>query len=310
MSGPQLPASPLAAYRDGLLAAAEADAAVTVVDAGLPPDPGAASFGVRFAARYRSFATEGPEALATALEGSRDGGAAFLAAALSPRLETVVPAIVRDVFLARRNVKLVGVPVADGPGAFADDLGRFRAVPAATVVAPADAPTARSATIVLATHDGPAYLRLPEAGAPAVSDGRFALGRANELRPGDDLAIVALGPMVARAREVAEDLARVGLSVRLLDVASVKPFDEPAILRAARDTGAILVAEAAPLATGIGTLVAAIAAENYPVPVRRLGWPDLWPERAGDRGPEALGLSRERLRDEAFELLRLRGKVS
>jgi transketolase len=308
VSGAAVPARALEAYRDGLTAAVELDPSLAVLDAGVPSAPAAVV--ARFADRYRSYPHEANEAVVAALERSADGSPTFLAAALSSRLEDLAPSIVRDVFLARRNVKLVGVPAEGGPPAFEDDVGRFRSVPSATVVAPADAPTARTATVVVAGHEGPTYLRLPTETAVVVSDGAFALGRATELRAGDDLAVVALGPMVARARELAEELARIGVSVRLLDAASVKPFDEASILRAARDTGAILVAESAPLATGIGTLVAALTAENYPVPVRRLGWPDLRPARSDAAGLDELGLSLERLRDEAWELLRLRGKVS
>ena len=96
----------------------------------------------------------------------------------------------------------------------------------------------------------------------------------------------------------------------MLDFASVKPFDEPALLRAARDTGAILVLEEHSVLTGVGALVAATTSENYPVPVRRLGIPDLFPESVDPGAPlDRYGLSAERVRDEAWELLRARGKV-
>ncbi|EQD72894.1 Transketolase central region, partial [mine drainage metagenome] len=123
-----------------------------------------------------------------------------------------------------------------------------------TVVVPADAPTTRTATRVLHDTRGPAYLRLPRENLPVVTDGEFRLGRAPELAAGSDLTIGAVGVMVARALEVARRLGEGGISVRVLDLASVKPFDEPAILRAARETGAILVLEEHSVLTGVGAL--------------------------------------------------------
>jgi transketolase len=191
-----------------------------------------------------------------------------------------------------------------------EDIGLMRGLPGMTVIVPADAPTTRAATFAVHDRPGPAYVRLTRENLPTVTDGSFAIGTAAELRPGTDLTIVAVGALVARGLEVAEELAAVGVSTRVLDFASVKPFDEPALLRAARDTGAILVLEEHSVLTGVGALVASTTGENYPVPVRRVGVPDVFGE-SGD--PWALldryGMSLERIRDEAWELLRLRGKA-
>lgn len=313
MSGVPSPAAPVAAYQEAVLTAAERNAGVSVVEVGLPPELASASFATRFPARYVRL--PGPDPVPAAVERSATGGPVFVGAPVPLLLGTSYPEIVRSLVLPRLNVKLFGFPSvgpsADGGGlhGIRDDLGTMRSLPAMAVVAPADAPTVRSATAALAERPGPAYVRLPPWDAPAVTDGSFALGKARELRSGSDLAIVALGPLVAPALEVADELARVGLSVRVLDAASVKPFDEAAVLRAARDTGAILVAEAGPLGTGVGTLVAAMTAENTPVPVRRIGYPDLWPPGETSAQLDGLGVSVGRLRDEAWELLRLRERV-
>jgi transketolase len=191
-----------------------------------------------------------------------------------------------------------------------EDIGLMRGLPRMTVVVPADASETRAATFAIHERGGPSYVRLTRENLPPVTDGTFQIGRAGELRAGTDLAIVAVGAMVARALTVAEDLGKVGVSTRVLDFASVKPFDEPALLRAARDTGAILVVEEHSVLTGVGALVASTTSENYPVPVRRAGMPDVF---VGPGDPTTLldryGLGLERIRDEAWELLRLRGKV-
>jgi transketolase len=203
--------------------------------------------------------------------------------------------------------------IAGGPGPESlDDLSVLRGVPRLTVVAPADAPTTATALGVLTDTPGPSYLRLPATSPiPTVTDGRFELGRAAELRSGSDLTVGAVGRLVATALEVAAELARVGIAARVLDFASVKPFDTKAVVRAARETGAILTLEEHQAATGIGSLVAALTAENYPVPVRRLGVPDLAGEPPGTEAEELdrLGLGVSRALEEAWELLRLRGKV-
>ena len=221
---------------------------------------------------------------------------------------------IRGAVAARRsNVTLIGLhgdpSDASGPPAV-EDIGLMRGLPGMSVVVPADAPTTRSAFDQLVESDGPAYLRLAFGELPVVSDGAFALGRATELRPGEDLTVIAVGRTVARALEVSTELKRVGIGARVLDLASVKPFDAKAVLRAARETGAILTMEDHSVLGGIGEMIAGVTAENAPVPVRRLGVPDLFlPEGSTLSEWERSGLSMSRAIDEAWELLALRGKV-
>ena len=238
------------------------------------------------------------------------GSAAFAAG-------TAYAAIREHLSLRQANVKIVAHEGSSTPGAFREthpfleDLGIMRGLPGMTVIVPADGPSTRGALLAVHRQEGPAYLRLARGTLPTVSDGSFEIGRATELRAGTDLTIVAVGALVVRALEVARTLAEVGISARVLDFASVKPFDEPALLRAARDTGAILVLEEHTVLTGVGALVASTTSENYPVPVRRVGIPDVLVE--SDALPDRLdryGLGFERIRDEAWELLRLRGKVT
>lgn len=308
------PVSSVTAYHEALLAAAPAHARLVVVEAELSPTEAFSSWASRFPSRYVSL--QPPELAGVAAEQGRAGGPAFVGAPVAALLGGAFPDLVRSVVVPRLNVKLVGFPPTldhaprEALLPVRDDLGTWRSLPGMTVIAPADGPTVPTAVAALVDRDGPAYVRLPPHGAPTVTDGTFSIGRAHELRAGSDLAILALGPMLGPAVEAADELAGVGVSVRVLDLASVKPLDEPAVLRAARDTGALLVLEGAPLATGLGTFVAALTAENVPVPVRRLGFPDLWPPGNGIPAWEEQGLSLERVRDEAWELLRLRGRIA
>lgn len=204
---------------------------------------------------------------------------------------------------------LVGTP-PHGVPPMLDDLALMAGVPGMTVLVPSDAPSARAMTHWLPASSAPAYVRLTELPAPANAGPDWAFGQARVVREGADVGLIAIGSMVARAVAAAEELGRVGLSARVLDLASVKPVDLKAILRAARDTGALLTLEEHLVGNGVGTLVAGLTAENYPVPVRRLGIPDLpGPAAQGPAALDALGLSRERIVEETWELLRLKGKV-
>lgn len=260
-------------------------------------------------------APDGASALSDAGARATPGSPVFLHGPLAALAGAGYGIVRTEIAPRRANVKIVTRDggVADRPiergVALLEDIGVMRGIPGMTVVVPCDAPTTEAATAVLAERDGPAYLRLCAGEHPTVTNGAFRLGIAEELRPGSDLAVVAIGGMVARGLRLAEEFRQVGVSVRVLDLASVKPFDEAAVLRAARDTGALLTAEEHGLPTGIGTLVAAVTAENYPVPVRRVGVPDLFDGPATGDPYERLGLGLDRLRDEAWELLRQRGKV-
>lgn len=309
MTGASLAGSP---YDLALATAGERDRALLALEVG-EGRPSPYAFAQRYPERLVGLPADPARVVAALTERTPSGAPVFLRADPTFLFEEAFGPLVRSVVVPRANVKLVGDPLHEpargAPSPARDGLGSMRNLPAMTVVAPADGPSTEAAVGALAARTGPAYLELPPLAAPSLGGTTFAVGRAEELRSGSDLAIAAYGSVLARAVALADDLRRVGVSARVLDLASLKPIDEAALLRAARDTGAILVAEAAPLASGIGSFVAALTAENHPVPVRRLGYPDLWPGGSSPSDLDAAGLSADRLRDEAWELLRLRGKV-
>ncbi len=304
------------AYGQTLAELGALDPRMVVLDADLSGSTRTALFGQKFPERFFNVGVMEPTmmtiAAGLALGGRTVFASTFAVFAAGQAYNTVRQSICYN----HANVKIVathGGLLVGGDGGthqMVEDIGLMRGLPGMTVVVPADAPTTRAAVRAVAERDGPAYLRLPRENLPVVTDGSFKIGVAAELRSGADLTIVAVGALVARALEVAEELSHVGVSTRVLDLASVKPFDAPALLRAARETGALLVLEEHSVLTGVGALVAATTAENYPVPVRRVGVPDVFGE-SGE--PWALldryGMSKERIREEAWELLRLRGKV-
>lgn len=317
MTPAPLRASPRDAYGQALVELGERDPRLVVLDADLSGATHTAAFGQKFPERFFDVGVIDQSMMSIAAGLALDGRTVFASTYAVFAAGEAYNFVRQSICYNRANVKIGATHAGLLAGAdggtiqMVEDLGLMRGLPGMIVAVPADGPSARAATCAIAERAGPAYLRLSSEPLPTVTEGTFSVGRAPELRAGSDLTIVAVGALVARALEVAEDLARVGLSTRVLDFASVKPFDEPALLRAARDTGAILVLEEHSVLTGVGALVAATTAENYPVPVRRVGLPDVFGE-SGE--PWALldryGMSTERIRDEAWELLKSRGKVT
>ncbi len=304
------------AYGETLVSLGEADANLVVLDA----DPTGFAYSRAFAARFpdRAFVVDptGPTMMARAAELSRSTRTVFANTYAALAAGPAYDPIRRSICTAHANVKIVAthgptpVDANEGTPSMMEDLGLMRGLPGMTVIVPGDAPTTRSAVRAVAGFHGPAYLRLAREDLPTVTDGTFVIGRANELRGGSDLTIIAIGTLLARALAVADELGRVGISARVLDLASVKPVDIAGLVRAARDTGAILVLEEHTVETGIGALVAATTSENYPIPVRRVGVPDVFAENGETEAIlDHLGLSTSRIMDEAWELLELRGKV-
>jgi transketolase len=177
------------------------------------------------------------------------------------------------------DVKVVGTHVGisigeDGPSQMGiEDVSLACSLPNFTVVVPADEPSMMAAVPALARIKSPAYLRAGRPNVPVVyeTSAPFTLGKANQLRDGKDVTLIANGLMVAEALKAADTLAGQGVKARVLDMHTVKPLDDEAVLKAARDTGRIVVAEEHLLHGGLGSAVAMSAARQQPVPMRFVG---------------------------------------
>lgn len=194
---------------------------------------------------------------------------------------------------ARFNVKVAathaGLTVGeDGASHQAnEDIALMRVIPGMTVVVPADAVETEQAVKALLDYDGPAYLRLGRSKVPVVFDDdyQFVIGKAATLRAGDDVTIIACGIMVEAALTAAEQLAMEGISARVVNMSTIKPLDEEAVLAAARETGAIVTCEEHNIIGGLGSAVAECVVRHHPVPMRFVGVKDVFGE-SGD--PETL----------------------
>ena len=179
----------------------------------------------------------------------------------------------------RENVKLVGshsgISIGeDGPSQMGiEDIALASSLPHFTVVAPADEPSMRAATRAILEHEGPVYLRSGRPRVPIVYDNgpAFELGKANQLRDGGDVTIIAYGLMVAAGLEAAAELSEEGIEARVLDMHTIKPLDADAVEAAAKESGAVVTAEEHLLNGGLGGEVARVVGERYPVPMGFVG---------------------------------------
>lgn len=181
------------------------------------------------------------------------------------------------------NVKIVathsGVTVGpDGATHQAlEDVALMRVLPNMTVVVPCDGPQTRDALLASMVHPGPFYIRLGRAKVPTLEGkGKFKLGEIDQLSQGDDVTIVACGQMVQLAYQAIKSKELKKISCRLLNMHTVKPIDKQAIIKAARQTRAIVVAEEHSVIGGLASAVDEVVSENCPTKVLRLGIKDVF----------------------------------
>jgi transketolase len=192
------------------------------------------------------------------------------------------------------NVKVVGSHAGisigeDGASQMGiEDVSLACSLPGFVVMVPADEASTKAATAAMIEHKGPVYLRAGRPEVPKIYTGDsvpFQIGKANQVRDGKDLTIVANGIMVAPALDAADTLAGEGIQARVLDMHAVKPIDREALESAAKETGALVVAEEHLAHGGLGSVVAYTIGELHPVPIRYVNLDDQFGESGA---PDAL----------------------
>lgn len=186
----------------------------------------------------------------------------------------------------KRNVKLIGSHggLTVGPdGATAqclEDFAIVRVLPNIKVICPVDAIETKKATRAIVEINGPVYMRLARPPFPIITkeEDEFIIGKANMIRDGDDVTVIACGLMVYKALMAAEALSKEGLGVRVINMHTIKPIDEDAIIRAGIETGAIVTAEEHQINGGLGSAVAEVIVRSIPVPVEMVAVNDTFGE--------------------------------
>ena len=191
-----------------------------------------------------------------------------------------------------------------------EDIALMRTIPGMTIINPADAVETEAAVKAAVAHNGPVYLRFGRYAVPTFNNPAnysFELGRGIEIRDGKDVSIVATGLTVHMAIEAAAQLAADGISARVINIHTIKPIDADILVKAAKETGAIVTAEEHSIIGGLGSAVAEVLSEKYPVPMRRIGVADKY----GKSGqvPELLaeyGITTENIVANAKEVIKMK----
>lgn len=222
-----------------------------------------------------------------------------------------------DCAYSQANVKLCGISSGVAYGELGathhsiEDLAWLRAMRELTVIVPSDPEETAAAIRAAAAHQGPVFVRISRMPVPALEHtASFEIGKAETLRAndngGDDVAIIAVGTLVHRALTAAEVLAGEGIKARVINMATVAPLDEDAVLDAARATGAVVTAEEHVVRGGLGGAVAEVLATRHPVPMRILGFDGFQPTGSAEWLMERAGLTAEGIAKAARELVAAR----
>jgi transketolase len=188
-----------------------------------------------------------------------------------------------DVAYSNTNVKLIGISGGVSYGALGmshhsvQDLAVTRAIPGLAVMMPADRHEAKKMIEALVNYDKPVYVRIgrnPVQDSYVSEDYDFEIGKAVTMKEGNDLTIIATGETVRVSLDAAEALQQKGIYCRVINMHTIKPLDEEAIIRAAKETGKIITLEEHSIHGGLGSAVVEVVSQHHPVPVKIIGIPD------------------------------------
>jgi len=217
-----------------------------------------------------------------------------------------------DIAYSNANVKLVGISSGMAYGELGpthhsiEDFAWTRVLPNLPVIAPCDSIETAAAVEWAARHPGPVFLRLSRVGVPdLLPEGHvFELGKANLLRDGDAVTLIANGTLTHRMMKAADILAAQGIEARVLNMATVRPIDVDAVVAAVRDTGAILTAEEHSTFGGLGSAIAEVVVAEAPAPMKVLGVPGIFaPTGSAEFLLDEFGMSPAAVADAARTLI-------
>ncbi len=191
-----------------------------------------------------------------------------------------------------------------------EDIATMRTIPGMVIINPADVVEARAAIEYAITHEGPMYLRFGRLAVPVFNDQatyKFELGKGIQLADGSDVTIIASGLTVEMSMNARELLEAEGISARVINMHTIKPIDRDIIIKAAKETGAIVTAEEHNIIGGLGSAVAEVVCETVPVPMMRVGVEDKF-GRSGKVPPllEMYGLTAENIAAKAKAAIALK----
>lgn len=300
------------AYSQALEAMAEADARVCAVVNDSVSSTKLKNFGARFPNRFVNVGIAEQNMVGVGAGLANGGMVPYVCGASCFLTARAMEQIKVDLAYTNSNVKVCGMSSGMAYGELGpthhsiEDLAWTRILPNLAVVVPADPIETSSAMRYSLEHAGPMFLRISRMPVRAVheQDYRFKLGKAQVLREGNEVTLMANGVMVSRALDAADSLAAIGIHARVLNMSSMKPMDVDAVLDAARTTRGIVTAEEALSAGGLGGAVAEILAVNHPAPMRILGVPGVFaPTGSAEFLLQHFGLTAQGIHNAALDLL-------
>jgi transketolase len=273
-------------YGHGLVKLGEKDKNIVVLSADLTESTRANWFMDRFPERFFSFGVAEQDMMSTAAGFALSGKVPFCCSFGVFASGRAWEQLRVSAAYMNLNINIGGTHggVTVGPDGAThqalEEITLMRLLPNMSVIVPCDAIEAEKATIAAAHIKGPVYLRLGRENVPAITvdNKEFIPGKANIIKQGRDLTIIACGIMVYHSILAAESLERLGISAAVVNLHTIKPIDKGTIINQARDTGAIVTAEEHLVAGGMGSAVSEILSQAFPIPVEMVGVKDRFGE--------------------------------
>lgn len=267
------------AYGEALVELGKINENVVVLDADLSGSTKTSVFKKAFPERHFNVGIAEADLIGTAAGFAACGKTAFASTFAMFAAGRAFEQIRNTVAYPKLNVKIApthaGISVGEDGGSHqsVEDIAIMRAIPGMVVLSPADATETKKMVFAAAEYDGPVYIRMGRLEVPVLFDDNydFQIGIANTLRDGKDVTIAATGLMVAEALKAAEELEKEGISVRVINVGTIKPLDGETILKAAQETKFIVTAEEHSVIGGLGSAVSEFLSEVHPTKVKKVG---------------------------------------
>jgi transketolase len=286
---------------------------IVVLDADLSSSTRTADFAAAFPERFFNCGIAEQNMMDTAAGFAVSGKTAFVSTFAVFGTGRCYDQIRQSIAYPKLNIKIVlshaGITVG-GDGAshqIIEDIALMRVLPNMTVIVPVDSPETYKVVKHIAKEKGPCYVRIGRSDVPTITDEntKFELGQAPVMRDGKDITLIGCGIMVSKCLEAAEELAKHGVDARVINLHTIKPMDEKTIVRAARETGGVVTAEEHSVMMGMGSAVAMVLVENFHVPMKRVGIPDVFGESgACDELMDKYGLTADNIVEAAHDVLK------
>lgn len=267
------------AYGDTLVELGEKNKDIVVLDADLSKSTTTAKFGKKYPDRFFNMGVAEANMMNTAAGLATCGKIPFVSSFSIFATGRAWEQIRNTICYSGLNVKIVATHsgVSVGPDGAShqciEDLSLMRTIPTMTVIEPCDAVETRKAILAAVDYKGPVYIRLGRAAVPVITkkEDPYTIGKANILRMGDDVAIVACGALVVNSLTAADMLLMEGIKATVVNMHTVKPIDQELLVKVAKQVNALVTAEQHVLDGGLGSAVASIVARTYPVPIEMVG---------------------------------------